>query len=62
MLADGLYSPGRDYHYVEINRVLWTMHLEVAGHAIAAIKQLGGTIQRDTTTDLLTVNGEFAAS
>ena len=56
------YSPGRDYDYVEINRVLRTMHPEIVSDAIAAIEQLGGTIHHDTTTDLLTVNGEFTAS
>jgi hypothetical protein len=56
------YSPGRDYDYVEINRVLRAMHPEVVSETIAAIEQLGGSIQRDTTTDLLTVNGEFTAS
>jgi DNA invertase Pin-like site-specific DNA recombinase len=56
------YSPGRDYDYVEINRVLRAMHPEIVSEAIAAIEQLGGTIRRDTATDLLTVNGEFTAS
>jgi hypothetical protein len=56
------YSPGRDYDYVEINRVLRAMHPEVVSETITAIERLGGTIHKDTTTDLLTVNGEFTAS
>ena len=47
------YSPGRDYDYVEINRVLRTMHPEVIAEAVAAIEKLGGTIRRDAATDLL---------
>jgi hypothetical protein len=56
------YSPGRDYDYVEINRVLRTMHPEVIAEAVAAIEKLGGTIHRDAATDLLTINDEFTAS
>jgi hypothetical protein len=56
------YSPGRDYDYVEINRVLRTMHPEVMAEAVAAIEKLGGTIRSDPTTDLLTINDEFTAS
>ena len=56
------YSPGRDYEYVEINRVLRTMHPEVVAETIGAIERLGGTVRADPTTDLLTVNDEFTAS
>jgi DNA invertase Pin-like site-specific DNA recombinase len=56
------YSPGRDYDYVEINRVLRTMHPEVMAEAVTAIEKLGGTIRRDAATDLLTINDEFTAS
>src|SRR5207248_5171319 len=56
------YSPGRDYEYIEINRVLRTMHPEVVAHTIGAIERLGGAVRVDPTTDLLTVNEEFTAS
>jgi DNA invertase Pin-like site-specific DNA recombinase len=56
------YSPGRDYDYVEINRVLRAMHGDIVADTIAAIEQRGGTVRRDPTTDLLTVNDEFTAS
>ena len=56
------YSPGRDYDYVEINRLLRAMHTDVVGQTIAAIEQRGGTVRKDPTTDLLTVNDEFTAS
>ena len=56
------YSPGRDYEYVEINRVLRSMHADVVAEAIKAIERLGGTVRTDPTTDLMTVNDEFTAS
>jgi DNA invertase Pin-like site-specific DNA recombinase len=56
------YSPGRDYEYVEINRVLRAMHADVVAETITAIEQLGGTVRKDPATDLLTVNDEFTAS
>lgn len=56
------YSPRRDYEYVEINRVLRTMHPEVVTDTIGAIERLGGAVRIDPATDLLTVNDEFTAS
>jgi DNA invertase Pin-like site-specific DNA recombinase len=56
------YSPGRDFEYIEINRVLRTMHPEVVADTISAIERLGGAVRADPTTDLLTVNDEFTAS
>jgi DNA invertase Pin-like site-specific DNA recombinase len=56
------YSPGRDYDYLEINRLLRTMHPTVIAETIGAIERGGGTVRSDPTTDLLTVNDEFTAS
>ena len=56
------YAPSRDYDYIEINRVLRTMHPEVVAQTTDAIERLGGAVRRDPTTDLLTVNDEFTAS
>jgi hypothetical protein len=56
------YSPARDYEYVEINRVLRTVHADVVAQTMAEIERLGGTVRRNPTTDLLTVNDEFTAS
>jgi len=56
------YSPSRDYDYIEINRMLRTMHPEVVAHTIGGIERLGGSVRTDPTTDLLTVNDEFTAS
>ena len=56
------YAPGRDYEYVELNRILRAMHSDVVAETVAAIEQLGGTVRLDPSTDLLTVNDEFTAS
>lgn len=56
------YSPDRDFEYIEINKVLRAMHPGVVTDSVAAIERLGGTVQIDPNTDLLTVNDEFTAS
>jgi DNA invertase Pin-like site-specific DNA recombinase len=56
------YTPARDYRYIEINRYLRRMHPEMVADVIANIERLGGVVDRDRDTDLLTVNGEFSAS
>ena len=56
------YAPDRDYSYVQINQFLRKMHKKSVDDAISQIQELGGKIQRDEKTDLLTVNDEFTAS
>ncbi len=56
------FTPERDYQYIEINRALRDKHATVVAETIAEIERIGGTISRDPTTDLLTVNDEFTAS
>jgi hypothetical protein len=56
------YSPDRDYHYVEINRALRAMHPGIVADTIGGIEGAGGTVVRDSATDLLTINGEFTTS
>jgi hypothetical protein len=56
------YSPGRDYDYVEINRVLRSMHQRVLNDAVEGIEVAGGHVSIDGATDLLTLNGEFTTS
>ncbi|WP_268934914.1 recombinase family protein [Sphingomonas sp. Leaf4] len=52
------YEPSRDYRYVETNRQLRLMHPEVVRRTIEGIEAVGGSVQVDRTTDMLTVNGE----
>ena len=56
------YSPGRDYDYVEVNRVLRGMHRQVVRETVQAIERVGGAVRVDPDTDLLIINDEFTAS
>lgn len=56
------FSPGRDYQYVEVNRLLRQMHPQILCETEARIAQLGGSVVRDPATDMLWVNDEFSAS
>jgi len=56
------YDPGRDYRYLETNRMLRLMHPDVVERATSEIRRVGGSIEIDPTTDLLLVNGEFTLS
>jgi hypothetical protein len=56
------YNAERDYQFIETNRQLRLMHPTIIGSVVERIRQLGGVITRDLSSDLLTVNGEFTAS
>jgi hypothetical protein len=56
------YAPTRDYRYIEINRYLRRMHPEMVANVIVNIERLGGIVDRDGDTDLLTINSEFSTS
>ena len=47
------FKPDRDYRYIEINRVLRQKHHDVVAETVDAIVNLGGSVNRDTATDLL---------
>jgi hypothetical protein len=56
------YTPERDYQFLETNRQLRLMHPKVVADAVERMRTLGGSVVRDSATDLLTVNSEFSAS
>lgn len=56
------FQPDRDYRYVQINRRLRDIHPDIVAHTIAGIGGVGGNVERDPVTDLLTINNEFTAS
>lgn len=56
------YTPAHDYSYIEINRALRTVYADVITETIENIENVGGVIQRDADTDLLTINREFTVS
>lgn len=56
------FTPDRDYHYIEINRFLRRLHPEIVTRTGSMIADLGGSVEHDPATDLLTVNQEFSVS
>ena len=57
----GYYS-NRNTDFVEINRRLRQLHPEIVQRTTEAIRQLGGRVDRDPSTDLLLVNEELRIS
>jgi DNA invertase Pin-like site-specific DNA recombinase len=56
------FTPERDYRYIEINRALRRMHPKIVSSTIAGVEGVGGRVEQNPATDLLTINGEFTAS
>jgi len=56
------FTPDRDYRYVEINRLLRQLHPRIVAETEQGIAELGGSVERDPATDLLSVNREFTVS
>ena len=56
------FTPDRDYRYIEINKRLRRIHAEIIEDTVGGIEQVGGQVQHDTKTGLLTINHEFSAS
>jgi DNA invertase Pin-like site-specific DNA recombinase len=56
------FSPDHDYRYLEINRSLRQRHPLVIAQAVEGIRNAGGHVEQDNTTDLLTINREFTTS
>ncbi|MFZ7156034.1 recombinase family protein [Avibacterium avium] len=56
------YKPERDYHYVEINRLLRKQYKAFVQKTLDTIIKLGGSVYIDEKTDLVHINDEFTAS
>ncbi|WP_244486301.1 recombinase family protein [Bradyrhizobium viridifuturi] len=56
------FSPERDYRYIEINRALRRMYPGLIERAIRGIEEIGGTVEQNAESDLLSVNDEFTTS
>ena len=56
------FSPGRDFDYVEVNRVLRRLHSDVVQETVRTIGTNGGSVHLDPDTDLMVVNEEFTTS
>lgn len=56
------FTPDRDYRYIEANRFLRMLHPKIVASTEERIAELGGYVERDPATEMLTVNGEFTCS
>jgi len=56
------FTPDRDYRYIETNQFLRRMHPQIVGDTEKMIAEVGGAVERDPATDLLTINREFTVS
>ncbi len=56
------YRTDRDHERIALNKRLRAMHPEIIARTEAAIAEVGGAVQRDPKTDLLTINDELVVS
>jgi hypothetical protein len=56
------FTPERDFRYIEINRVLRSLQPEIIAEAIAQIGEIGGRVEQDQRTQMLTINSEFSVA
>jgi DNA invertase Pin-like site-specific DNA recombinase len=56
------YTPDRDVRFLEVNRQLRRLYPTIMDEVVAALAQVGGRVQRDAGTDLLTINELVTAS
>lgn len=56
------YTPDRDYTFIETNRQLRRFYPALVDDVVRTLTQVGAFVDRDETTDLLTVNGHFRVS
>lgn len=56
------YRTDRDHERIALNKRLRAMHPEIIARTEAAIAEVGGAVQRNPKTDLLTINDELVVS
>lgn len=56
------FTSERDFKYIEINRLLRGLQPEIVAEAIEQISQIGGRVDQDQRTHVLTVNEEFTVA
>lgn len=56
------FEPDHDYRYLETNRKLRAMYPALFQSVIDGLHAVGGHVEKDPATDLLTINREFTAS
>lgn len=56
------YTPDRDYRYIEINRHLRKIYPDIVEDALRQIEEMGGSVHREVTSDLIFINDEISVS
>lgn len=56
------YHPDRDYHYIEINRLLRSQYKDIVKKTMEKIISLGGVVIKENKTDIIKINNEFTVS
>ena len=56
------FKPDRDYRYIEINKRLRGMHSDIIRDTVSGVEAVGGQVDRDIQSDILTINDEFTVS
>lgn len=56
------YDPGRDFRYIEINKLLRALHQDILEETIGKLMELGAKIRLDNAGNLLVVNEMFSVS
>ena len=56
------FTPDRDLRYIEVNRVLRSLQPGIVSEAIAQISTIGGRVEQNPRTQMLTINDEFTAA
>lgn len=56
------FKPDRDYRYIEINRRLRGKHVDIVRDALSGVEAVGGQVNRDPQSNILTINDEFTVS
>lgn len=56
------FKPDRDYRYIEINKRLRGMHSDIIRDTVSGVEAVGGQVNCDPQSDILTINKEFTVS
>jgi hypothetical protein len=56
------YCPEIDYAYIEINRLIRKQHPELVKRVVAGLQEISATVDVESDTDVLRVNGEYRAA
>lgn len=56
------FKPDRDYRYIEINKRLRGMHSDIIRDTVSGVEAVGGQVNCDPQSGILTINEEFTAS